>query len=224
MADLAVLVPSRGRPQNVARLIEACAKTCRAGTQLHFGFDEDDDTRFDAMRAADGAWTSVRPRMGLAAWTNELAGHHPDARYLASLGDDMVPVTDGWDELLLAAQAKMGGGWTYPDDLRRTDIPEACVVDRRIVDALGWMCEPSIGHWYTDTVWADLGTGTGRLKFVPAAVVEHRHPNLGKAPADATYHEAAQGFAADLAAYQKWRMRRMRADIETVRECLSPRN
>jgi hypothetical protein len=222
VADLAVLVPSRGRPKNVARLIEACEKTCRADTIVSFGFDEDDPELLANMDASGDALVTVRPRMGLGAWTNALAAIWPGASYLGSLGDDMVPVTDGWDEKLIAAQEAISGGWTYPDDLRRTDIPEACVIDRRIVDALGWMCEPSIGHWYTDTVWADLGIGTGRLKFVPAAVVEHRHPNLGKARTDATYHEAAQGFAGDLAAYQKWRMKRMRADIETVRECLNP--
>ena len=54
MTDLAVLVPSRGRPANVARLIEACAKTCRADTILHFGFDDDDDAMSANLAAADG--------------------------------------------------------------------------------------------------------------------------------------------------------------------------
>ena len=45
----------------------------------------------------------------------------------------------------------------------------------------------------------------------------------GRCPPDATYVQAATGFADDMAAYQKWRMKRMRADIETVRECLNSR-
>jgi len=227
---LAVLVPSRGRPANVARLIEACEKTCEAETVLHFGFDEDDPELAASEKAAfagrmifrqPSILVTVKPRMGLAAWTNELAAHHTHAPYLASIGDDMVPVTPGWDRLLIEAQADIGGGITYPNDKRRADIPEAVVIDARIVKALGWMCEPTLGHWYVDAVWRDLGAGMNRLAYRGDVVVEHRHPNVpGGDPPDQTYSDAATGFAADLAAYQKWRLRRMRADIATAREAV----
>ena len=222
MAELAVLVPSRGRPKNVARLIEACSLTCEADTILSFGFDEDDPHLTVNLAMTSGhAVAVVRPRMGLGAWTNELAGHHTHAPYLASIGDDMVPVTPGWDRLLIEAQRDLGGGITYPNDKRRADIPEAVVIDARIVKALGWMCEPTLGHWYVDAVWRDLGAGMNRLAYRGDVVVEHRHPNVpGGDPPDQTYSDAAGGFAADLAAYQKWRLRRMRADIATAREAV----
>jgi hypothetical protein len=226
VTDLAVLVPSRGRPANVARLIEACEKTCRADTVLRFGFDADDPELQANMAACTGrkGYGEIQDRLGLAAWTNRLAmteaGMIFPPSHLASLGDDMVPVTDGWDERLIAACGPCG--MAYPNDRRRDDIPEAVVMSTAIVTALGWMCEPSIGHWYTDNVWADLGRGAGCLAYLPDVVVEHRHPNVpgGDRP-DATYHEAAAGYAADLAAYQKWRMTRMRADVATVREAVA---
>ena len=204
----------------MARLIEACAKTCRASTILHFGFDTDDPAYTANITAADGALVTVRSRMGLAHWTNALSALHEDTRWQASIGDDMVPLTDGWDERLCEAAGT--AGMAYPDDRRRADIPEAIVISTSLVRALGWFCEPTLHHWYIDSVWADLGRAAGRLRFLPDVVVEHRHPNVpgsGARP-DATYSDAAAGFAADLAAYQKWRLKRMRADIETVRECL----
>jgi hypothetical protein len=220
MADLAVLVPSRGRPANVARLIEACAKTCRADTILHFGFDDDDDTLGANLTAADGHLATVRPRMGLAHWTNCLSAMNEHIPWQASIGDDMVPLTDGWDERLCAAAGP--AGMAYPNDRRRDDIPEGIVIATPVVLALGWFCEPTLSHWFVDAVWRDLGTMAGSLRYLPDVIVEHRHPNVpgsGASP-DATYSEAASGFAKDMAAYQKWRMKRMRADIETVRECL----
>ena len=220
MTYLAVLVPSRGRPQNVARLISACERTCRADTVLHFGFDEDDPCLSSNLGELSGRSTAlVRPRMGLAAWTNELARMNADAPFVASIGDDMVPVTPGWDERLTAACGTTG--MAYPNDLRRDDIPEAIVMTSDIVRALGWMCEPSIGHWYTDNVWADIGRGAGCLAYLPDVIVQHKHPNVpGGDPPDVTYTEAASGYAADLAAYQKWRLHGMRADIATVRGLL----
>ena len=63
MTDLALLVPSRGRPKNVARLIEACEKTCRASTVIHFGFDNDDDREANVGAASQ----SRRPPWRTAA-------------------------------------------------------------------------------------------------------------------------------------------------------------
>ena len=186
-------------------------------TVIAFGFDEDDPELHENLKAADGCFTSVRPRMGLAKWTNVLSALHEDATWQASIGDDMVPITDAWDTDLCEAASPTG--MAYPNDRRRDDIPEAIVIGTRIVEALGWFAEPTLEHWYIDAVWRDVGAAAGCLRYLPDVIVEHRHPNVrGGDPHDQTYADAAPGFARDLAAYQKWRMKRMRHDIETVRD------
>ena len=228
MTDLAILVPSRGRPASVARLAEACAQTCRTSYVLHWGFDEDDPQLDKALHESAGQVT-IKPRMGLTAWTNLLADEHlktlPEfvPSYLASLGDDHLPVTDGWDEQLITAVEHMGGGIAYPNDERRVDIPEAAVISTPIVRALGWMANPAMNHWYIDNVWSDLGRGAGCLAFCRDVLVRHLHPNVAPGtPVDATYTDAAGDWDADLRAYQKWRLYQMRADIATVKTCLNP--
>lgn len=216
MPDLVLLVPSRGRPANVTRLIEACSRTCRADTVIAFGFDDDDPELVDNLKAADGCFTSVRRRMGLSRWTNTLAALHMDAPALCSLGDDMIPVTDGWDEQLLKACGP--AGMAYPEDNRRNDIPEVIIMTTNIVRALGWCCLPELEHWYVDNVWSDLGRAAGCLSFLPDVIVDHRHPNMpGGDKPDRTYWDASPKMAADMAAYQRWRLKGMRADIEKVR-------
>lgn len=182
---------------------------------MHFGFDED-DPQLQANLAALSWNTSalVRPRMGLAPWTNELA-RLSGALHLASIGDDMVPVTEGWDGKLIAACGT--SGMAYPNDKRRDDIPEAIVMSSSIVRALGWMCVPGLDHWFIDAAWRDIGAGAGCLTYLPDVIVEHRHPNVpgGDRP-DQTNWDANPKFAADMAAYQKWRLRSMRDDIKKV--------
>lgn len=228
MADLWVLVPSRGRPGSVERLVRACALTCRADTRLHFAFDDDDEHLAANITAAAGHRYTVGPRDGLAGWTNDLAARHVkrgDAAALASIGDDHLPVTDGWDAKLLAA-LPAGGGFAYPDDQRRVDIPEAVVISAPIVAGLGWMCpvdeagRPLMKHWHIDQVWADLGRGTDSLVFCRDVIVRHLHPNVAprEARPDQTYTDAAGDWDADMRAYARWRIRAagMRADIAAV--------
>ncbi len=224
MTDLLVAVPSRGREHGILRLIDACARTCRADTQLYFGFDLDDSSIEGNMRAAAGAMYDTGPRDTLTGWTNKIVMPHLEtAPYFASLGDDMVPVTAGWDERLILQLEKNGPGFAYPNDLRRDDIPEAVVISRPIVRELGWMSPPFVTHWYQDNVWADLGNATGSLHYLKDVIVDHRHPNVTGLPADATYHDAAKGFNKDLAAYQRWRLTGMAADVAAVRRAQASR-
>lgn len=224
--DLLVIVPSRGRPESVKRLVAACADTCTAKTDLVFGFDDDDPALEGNIAAAEAAgtrWESPPwehgPRKSLTAWTNDLARKYGSGyRALASLGDDHVPRTPGWDSALLAAIDGMGGtGFAYPNDLVRDDIPEAVVMSSDIVETLGWMANPETSHWFVDNCWADLGKNAGCIAYLPDVIVEHANAASGKAPGDQTNYDSARSFAADQDAYGHWRTERMRGDVATLR-------
>src|SRR5260370_17155945 len=74
MSDLIVIVPSRGRPASIGRLMDACRKTCRAGTRLHFGFDIDGPAVRGNLDAADwpDALATTGPRDTLTGGTTKL--------------------------------------------------------------------------------------------------------------------------------------------------------
>ena len=216
MTDLWVLMPSRGRPANVETVVRHFALTCRADTRIHFGFDDDDPALRAGIAAAGCHRYTTGPRDSLTGWTNTLARQHMDTPAMASIGDDMVPVTDGWDERLLAALPEHGG-YAYPNDLRRDDIPEAVVISTPIVAALGWFSPPFVTHWYQDNVWADLGRAAGCLVYCPDVIVRHDHPNVTGKPGDQTYADAAQSFDRDLGAYQRWRLRESAHHVDVVR-------
>jgi hypothetical protein len=221
--DLLVIVPSRGRPQGVARLLDAVHATSRARTHLHVAVDEDDETlpQYQAVMDKAGGEHDVLetgPRKGLCGTTNDVAvrraGEYP---FLASLGDDMVPRTPGWDRALIRGIERMGGtGFTYPWDGVREDIPEAVVMSSDIVRALGWMCMPDLAHWYPDNVWADLGRGAGCLRHLRAIAVDHLNVAAGQAKPDGTARDNGRSLDADRDAYYGWRKERMADDIKTI--------
>lgn len=223
MPDLLVIVPSRGRPGSIARMLDAVHATSRLETHLHVAVDEDDETlpQYQAVMAKAGGKRDVLeagPRKGLCSWTNEVAvrraGEYP---FLASFGDDHVPRTPGWDAALVRGIRDMGGtGMTYPWDGTREDIPEACVMSSDIVAALGWMCLPELSHWYPDQVWADLGRGAGCLRHLRAIAVDHVHPATGQARADETTRDNGKSLEADRDAYWAWRRTRMAGDVAAI--------
>src|SRR5580693_6759067 len=213
IADLAVIVPSRGRPEQLGRLIDAVHATARGQTHVLAGVDQDDPRLKDyialrrtALGPDDYIHTSDQ-RLNLVRWTNHLElvvrGQY---RFLASLGDDMVPKTPGWDVKLMAAiEGEFGGtGIAYPWTATRDDIPEAYVISADLPVALGWMMQPSLQHFWNDNVWADLGHGAGCIRQLRGVVVEHLNVGEGKAVVDQTALDNGQKIAADRAAYDAW--------------------
>ena len=215
--DLLVITPSRGRPQNIARLLDAVHATMKMNTHVHVAIDDDDPrlTEYQYVMekaAGEGDKLTVGPRKNLAGWTNEIAVPATEEyTYLASLGDDHVTSTPGWDKALIRAIERMGGtGFSYPWDGTREDIPEAVVLSSSIVRALGWMALPESTHWYIDTVWADLGRGIGALKHCRAVKVEHVWR------ADQTSKDSGEKLTRDRDAYYLWRKERMESDIKII--------
>lgn len=217
MRDLAILTPSRGRPWHMQRLMNALRDTCRLDTDLYVAID-DDDPRIDDYKNLGLDHLEVAPRDSLASLTNKMASENAgEYRFLASLGDDHVPRTEGWDRELCGAIDAMGGtGLAYAEGSRWI-IPEAIVVSSDIVTALGWMANPRCGHYKIDDTWLELGLAARCIAYRHDVLVEHMQfgipydpldPQKGmKAVKDDTYADALQQdkMIADVVGWQDWR-------------------
>jgi hypothetical protein len=211
--DCLVITPTRERPANAARLMLAVHGTAVMRTRVALAVDDDDPQLAAYERdvrplLAPGDMMLVAPRGCLSQWTNRVArGWGSEYHFLASLGDDHEPFTLGWDQLLADAILDLPGGhgFAYPDDERRDDIPEAVMVSRGIVQALGWFMLPDCRHFYVDNAWSDLGVALG-ISYVHRAKVPHRHytttPGVAR---DGSYAQAEAWGPADQAAYVAWR-------------------
>jgi hypothetical protein len=225
--ELLILVPSRERPQNVARLGAIARETMYGAGSLLFIFD-DDDTMLEAQQKAadDNGWPyEVQENLITVPKINLAASRHLDAPFLMFLGDDHIPRTDGWDDEILASFSDLGGtGYVYPWGLGRTDTPEVCAISTDIVKALGWFGLPGINHFYVDNVWADIGNGAGCLVFRRDVILEHMHWTFGKGPLDHINHRAIVLTGQDEITYNHWRSGQMNADIEVVRRLREQKN
>jgi len=216
--DMLVMVPVRGRRANAERFITAFRETVRGDTDLLL-IGDDDDPSYQGLDLA-GARMMWMPRSTIVVKMNTAAGLYAD-RYpvLMFTGDDTIPRTEGWDKLLCAAIAGMGGtGYAYPDDRRRNDIPEHVAISSNIFWALGWFANPFLNHFYIDNTWADLGGGAECIRYVPEAVLEHKHPTCcPEVAGDATYAGAAGHLPGDYARYLEWQATRYQQDLAKIR-------
>lgn len=218
-AELLVVVPSRERPENAWRLLETFRRTARGVADLLLVVDDDDPTRFDYPASGLGVELVIGPRGSLSELTNRHAVG--SGRFaVGSIGDDHLPRSDGWAERILEALRDLGSGFAYGDDLFHGELlPTACFATADVVDGLGWFCLPTAAHLYVDRVWRELGRAAEAIRFLPDVVIEHVHPEAGKAASDPSYERSnsPERWERDRAAFRAWRRDSMAADVELVR-------
>lgn len=206
-APLLVIVPTRGRPQNAARLVKAFEDTDSLNAELVFVADHDDPEL--------PAYHVAAPRLliytgesgkGMVASLNWAASLYADVYdHLGFMGDDHLPRTAGWDAHVLGALDALEPRVVYGDDLLQgSRLPTAAFLPSRLVRSLGYMAPPCLRHLYVDNFWLELGQALGGLRYLPQVVIEHIHPAAGKTAMDARY-EAVNASEADMRDRQAWR-------------------
>jgi hypothetical protein len=234
MADLIVVVPSRGRPESVRELAEAFDTTCAGNTELVLAVDDNDPTWVAYSEAVLNLAGASKTRVSLCQViepASMVRALNATALVVASvcdsmpyavgfMGDDHRPRSHGWDSAYLEALWDLGTGIVYGDDLLQgRKLPTQCAMTVDIVRTLGYMSPPSLTHMYVDNFWLALGEQAQCIKYLPDVVVEHRHPVAGKAQWDEGYKRVndASMFAKDEAAFSEYCRTNLLGDVEKVR-------
>ena len=194
MPDLAILVPSRGRPDNIRRVISAWDFT-RAWdhADLIVIVDQDDPEidRYRVILSEDltscpmtlvevPVWMPMVHKLNQVAKTlaqKQISG--PDAGYFALgfAGDDHLPQTIGWAERYLTVLRELGTGMVYGDDgYQGANLSTEWAVTADAVRALGRMVPAPVEHMYCDNSMMDLFGGAGAMRHLPEIRIEHMHP------------------------------------------------
>lgn len=189
MTEMAVIVPTRGRPQNIRRLMESWVAT-KATATLWLGVDADDET-FD-MKMVNGlieefgidVKISQDERTTMCGTLNALALRASvEYKFVGFMGDDHCPRTTKWDHAI--CQELMDTGIVYGNDLMQGALlPTAVFMTSDIIRTLGYMAPKTFTHLHLDTVWKVWGEKLERLTYLPDVVIEHMHPQAGKADWD----------------------------------------
>jgi O-methyltransferase len=221
---ISILIPERGRPAMLKRLIESLCELDGGSNnyEILVAIDEDDP-----------AWAHVRPHwpgatrclmwprpITLGVKLNMLAA---EARgdVLVFIGNDMVMETEGWPAKIQAAAYALPGGRGVPylNSTLSPGEPTYPVITRPMMEAVGHFMDPAYPYWFIDTCWGEIGRMIGSL--FPIDVTVSAPEGIGK-----THAMVDLPFWVDY--FQKTRDERMRTayalgvnpTLDSVAECV----
>jgi len=206
---LAVIVPTRGRPANAARLARAFRQTDALNALPVFVADSD-DPELPGYKAL--LENGLIPRLmihtyggGMCAALNYAAVRYAELyEAVGFMGDDHMPRTAGWDDRVLDALDSLQPRIVYGNDLLQgANLPTAVFMQARMIRVMNVMAPPVMRHLYLDNFWKELGESLGGLVYMDDVIIEHMHPVNGKAPWDERYAIVNSGER-DLADRRAW--------------------
>ncbi len=212
MNDLAVVVPTRNRPENIRELVKAFSETKTSRADLILVCDDDDPELNDykqlPQEIACSLFVFPREGKGMAKPLNRAARDLKDEyEYFAFMGDDHRPRTEHWDTDFIDALDALGTGLVYGNDLHQgKGLPTAVAMTGDIVRALNGMVPPGFIHLYLDNFWLRLGTDLDKITYLPEIIIEHCHPFFGKAEMDEGYKDVNDPavYSADKTAFENY--------------------
>lgn len=215
MNGISLLCPTRGRPDNIRRLVGSAHRHATGPLEFAFYVDEDDPTRNRVRQIAgqcipDPAQSHIQivegPRVVLSQMWNECAkvAHHD---VMMHCGDDLLFHTPGWDRLVLDRFEQFPDRIVLVygrDGIHNQNLATHGFLHRRWVDTVGYFVPPLFASDYNDTWLDEVARKIGRREYVPEVYYEHMHPAVGKAPMDLTHQQRLQRHVREQCA-QIWR-------------------
>jgi hypothetical protein len=236
---LAFIVPSRGRPDNIRKLLQSWSETAvLKSTAIYVVVDTDDPKRPDYFRACEESSLQVNyieyhPEAGVAPppfarlgailnSTSQAVLSDPDVSALGFMGDDHRPRTYAWDRKILGHLTMAGTGIVYGNDLiQGENLPTAVAMSSNIPSALGYFVPPGLAHMFLDNFWRDLGRALNCLMYMPDVVIEHCHPLVEKGEWDDGYKAVNANMGPDADRYETFLREKMPKEVERLMRMLN---
>jgi predicted O-methyltransferase YrrM len=233
MPDLAIIVPTRGRPGNVQRVISAWDFT-NAWDHADLVLVADaDDPEIQGYR--DLVESTEHPDTGqplvrlleVPRWMPMVHKLDLAAREMAELywavgfaGDDHLPQTIGWAARYLAVLRELGTGMVYGDDgYQGAKLSTEWAITSDVVRALGRMVPAPVEHMFCDNAVLELFLAAGAVRHLPEVRIEHMHPYAGKATTDDQYQRvnSREQMSRDRRTFRAWQVATLASQVATVR-------
>lgn len=186
MNKLAILCPTKGRPENLKRLQESFDKTQTGFADLFPIIDKDE---LDLYNRKDAIVSEAQSYF--CSKLNGAVQSVQDYDFVAIIGDDVIIHTEGFDKILV--DEFNNSKWQIlhcEDNMHHDKFANHWIVRMELVQEFGFMMPPVLQHMFGDNFWTQIGKESNSIKFMPNILWEHLHWVNRKAKMDDTYKRA----------------------------------
>lgn len=206
---LSLLCPTRGRPQLFERLVRSIATTATDPSRVEIlsYVDDDDDEKYsylvECKSLAQDTEVSRLLNFDLIVdepirtpLINNILAERAQGDVLMIANDDQVFRSAGWDRRIDEEADQ------FPDDIYcmwfddgryRETVCTFPILSRIWIDTLGYIESPMFEHFNCDLWTWQIAVILGRDHYIGDVMVEHIHPDTGKADADETTARQLKG-------------------------------
>lgn len=195
LMKISILCPTRGRPDNLIRILESVERTTQDLSSVEFlvYFDQDDSTQFLDLSHFEFVRKFTGPRMWMSNSHNFLFAHSTGELIMAC-ADDFVFLSQSWDMAIKTFyQNQVDNYWVvFGNDLgvHAGKMPTHFFLHKDWPMALGTWVQPfRASPW---DLWIfDVANDIDRLRYLPEVEIQHLHYRQSKVPVlkDSTYQD-----------------------------------
>lgn len=236
MKKLLLLCPSRGRSERIKDFIDSVERTCNLdNTRLQILLDRDDKQLNNYFKVLpEWAQIKVFDRKYDNTLTTEILNRafkqDNDYNFYSVTNDDMIYLTEGWDERLcnkgkvscgVEENALKKYGINTPRPIEPHTFPYTSCIDGDIIRALGWIQYPKLRHSAGDNVWYWLARRMNILFCDELVRYVHRSAYFNDGDSDETFGKTnATNNIDDYYIYKDWLKYKCVFDIKKIKENL----
>jgi hypothetical protein len=232
MSSVVVGIPTLNRPQRVADVAASCRASVGDNNDLRIVFlcSPGDTDTIDACHATGEETQVVEWEPVHADWARKLNGLYSDMgeEWMLCGADDLRFRVDWFDNCLKAAKRLLPGGACVvgTNDLGNQRVVAGYhsthpLVHRDYIQCGGVVDDPTrilpecYGHWFVDDEFVQVAQVRMTYAHAHDAIVEHMHPEWGKALRDETYEHGYKSIPTDrdlfITRQRLWRHSRRRS-------------
>lgn len=210
------LLPTKGRPAQIARFFEQWRKTAANTPGWLIVNAEEDRSIYNGVEMPANWGILSTTATCVADAVNQALIVAAEREWVGLLCDDLSPETMEWDRILVE-QSKPWNIVASANGSQEQRLHGALVYGGELLRAVGWMYPPGIKHSFHDDAWELIGERC--LNIVKAEIVMVRHLHGGTV--DETGRKRNSYWNDDEKAWLKWRAAESNETIKRVLNLIS---
>jgi len=208
-----VKLPSRGRPQKLLDVLRLYVDKARDLSKMFFMITLDsDDLTVDTplINSLISVHPNIQVHVGVSGTKIKAINRDMEAApffdILLLASDDMIPIIDGYDEIIRSSMHKhyptTDGVLWFNDGYQGNGLNTLPIIGRKYYERFGYIYNPIYQTLWCDKEFTDVSILLGRQTYFPQIIIEHRHFVNGKANMDETYRKNSTGENEDTLTYK----------------------